>query len=282
MRRTLHNPRPITVDPARRWSRRQWLIGAGVLTATALGRATRVGRAAAGWLDDCCIGPFRCHADFSLDPYRPLLVDLQRLQSELTSALGIRSASGPVEIILVAERSSYRDLVRRRLRDVPQRRALFIKTGRRSEVLAYRHDQLPVDLRHECTHALLHGALDMVPLWLDEGLAEYFEVPAGQRPHGHPHLRRLRWNMRLGIIPPLKSLENKRGLEEMGPLEYQFSWGWVHFMLHGSHAAHGALRSFLADIQAGTPPGPLSERLMALDAAIERRMIGHFKRWRPV
>ena len=47
-------------------------------------------------------------------------------------------------------------------------------------------------------------------------------------------------------------------------------------------AAHGALRSFLADIQAGTPPGPLSQRLMALDARIERRMIAHFKRWRRV
>ncbi|OHB79159.1 MAG: hypothetical protein A2W31_18440 [Planctomycetes bacterium RBG_16_64_10] len=147
-------------------------------------------------------------------------------------------------------------------------------------MFAYRHQELSVDLRHECTHALLHSALDVVPLWLDEGLAEYFEVPAQQRVYDHPHLARLKWNMRLGIIPPLASLENKQKLEEMGALEYRFSWAWVHFMLHGSRGGLAALRSFLADIQAGTPPGRLSQRLVATDPQIEHRMIDHFKRWR--
>ena len=37
-------------------------------------------------------------------------------------------------------------------------------------------DRLEEDLRHEATHALLHVAVGDLPLWLDEGLAEYFEV----------------------------------------------------------------------------------------------------------
>ena len=48
------------------------------------------------------------------------------------------------------------------------------------KVFAYKSKALPVDVRHEGTHGLLHAALPMVPLWLDEGLAEYFEVPGRQ------------------------------------------------------------------------------------------------------
>ncbi|GIT30210.1 MAG: hypothetical protein Ct9H300mP1_22560 [Planctomycetaceae bacterium] len=41
----------------------------------------------------------------------------------------------------------------------------------------------PEDLRHEFTHGVLHSSLKRVPLWLDEGLAEYFEV-VGPKPGG--------------------------------------------------------------------------------------------------
>ena len=49
--------------------------------------------------------------------------------------------------------------------------------------------ELAVDLRHETTHAVLHGLLPMVPLWLDEGLAEYFEAPEANRLQRHPHFK---------------------------------------------------------------------------------------------
>ena len=42
-------------------------------------------------------------------------------------------------------------------------------------------DHLRTDLRHELTHALLHGVLKDVPLWLDEGLAGFFELPPDAR-----------------------------------------------------------------------------------------------------
>ena len=70
---------------------------------------------------------------------------------------------------------------------VPYRRALFVKSGSRGRVFAYEHEDLAVDVRHESTHALLHASLPMVPLWLDEGLAEYFEVAESQRAFDHPH-----------------------------------------------------------------------------------------------
>ena len=49
----------------------------------------------------------------------------------------------------------------------------------REDLLVYTYwgDRIQQDLRHELTHALLHSVLKDVPLWLDEGLAEYFELP---------------------------------------------------------------------------------------------------------
>ena len=54
--------------------------------------------------------------------------------------------------------------------------------------MAYRNPEFGNDLRHECTHALLHAVLPAVPLWLDEGLAKYFEVQRASRAYGHPYL----------------------------------------------------------------------------------------------
>ncbi len=261
------------------WSRRRFLAASSVLLATVLADTTPTCRAAIPWVDQRTVGPFRCHAGFDLHAYAGLLDDLHNLQSDLVRMLRIRPAETPIDIYLLSDGASYRELVEQRLPRVPYRRALYVKQGASSQVFVYRQDQLPVDLRHESTHALLHAVLDMVPLWLDEGLAEYFEVRPGQRVYGNPHLPKLKWNMRIGIIPSLASLEKKRRVEEMGVLEYRFSWAWVHFMLHGPARVHWELIRYLADIQAGTPPGRLSQRLADAIPDVEQRMVDHFKRW---
>jgi hypothetical protein len=119
----------------------------------------------------------------------------------------------------------------------------------------------------------------MVPLWLDEGLAEYFELAEDQRAFDHPHLSSLRWNLRLGIMPSLESLEERQELSEMGSMEYRYSWAWAHFMLHGPVAAHHALVGYLRDISLRRPPGRLSERLSHDVPEIERQLVQHFKHW---
>jgi hypothetical protein len=119
----------------------------------------------------------------------------------------------------------------------------------------------------------------MVPIWLDEGLAEYFEVPQTERAFDHPHFRTLRWNMRLGIIRTVSSLETKHDLEDMTATDYRFSWAWTHFMLHGPRAAYDELVRFFRDVRQGTPPGQLSSRLAAAVPDVENRMIAHFKHW---
>jgi hypothetical protein len=155
-------------------------------------------------------------------------------------------------------------------------------------VFAYRSAEFDVDVRHEGTHALLHADLALVPLWLDEGLAEYFEVPYDRRTFDHEHLAELKWqlskiNLAARIrpsFPSLERLEDLRDLNQMGATEYRQSWGWVHFMLHGSSEAHDELTQFLADIRAQTPPGKLSERLRRRIPNLDQKFTEHLRQWK--
>jgi hypothetical protein len=77
----------------------------------------------------------------------------------------------------------------------------------------------------------------------------------------------------------IEQLEQKSSLGAMGRVEYRFSWGWAHFMLHGPIAAHRVLVRYLADIRQGKPPGKLSQRLRRAVPHLDERMIQHFKYW---
>jgi hypothetical protein len=187
----------------------------------------------AEWADTRVIGPFVCHADFPLAEMGGLFTDLAQLQNDLMRVLEIPPARERIEVYLFHDQPSYREYVGRYLPQVPYRRALYVKLHGPGMVFAYRSREFDVDLRHECTHALLHAVLPIVPLWLDEGLAEYFEVPPAQRAYDNPHLSAVRWAVRFGMPPKLESLEKKSELSDMGKAEYRGAWAWVHFMIHG-------------------------------------------------
>ncbi len=253
------------------------LPAALVLLTGALLNGSRQCHADEGWADTRVTGPFTCRADFPLDSVEDLLGDLAQLQNDLVRCLGIRPADERIELYLFHDQRTYKKYLRQYLGDLPYRRALYLKKGGPGIVLAFASDQLAVDLRHECTHALLHSSLPMVPLWLDEGLAEYFELPPQQRAYDNPYLSTVRWNVRLGIVPRLDKLENESGLKSMGGADYRNAWAWTHFILHGSPDAHQELVAFLRDISASTPPGLLSRRLKQRLPDVEQRFSAHFR-----
>jgi hypothetical protein len=236
-------------------------------------------QAAAPWVDTRQSGPFICQATFPLGEYEPLLAELQQLQPELMRVLGVSPAPEPVYIYLFSDADSHRQFLKEHYPDVPYRRALFVKEGGLAGVYAYRHDELATDLRHECTHALLHASLPMVPLWLDEGLAKYFEVPEDQRAFDHPYFGSLRWDMRLGMIRTVSDLEQRHDLAEMGASEYRYSWAWVHYMLHGPKESHTVLVRYFAGVRRGEIAGNLSEQLEYAVPNSTERMVQHFKYW---
>ncbi len=261
-------PRPICTGSALALS----IIGALTVAATDC--------SAEGWVDHRQSGPFLCRAEFSLQSWDELLGELAQIQDCLVRYLGVPPAEGPIEVFLFSNKQSYAKYLAKHLPDVPYRRALFIKSQGVGRVYAYDSKELATDLRHECTHALLHAVLPLVPLWLDEGLAEYFEVPSGQRAFDHPHLKSVRWAVRFGKKPKLEDLENKGSIGSMGKSDYRYAWAWVHFMFHGSREAHGELVRFFADLRASSPPGLLSRRLRHRIRHPEKHLVTHFKTWK--
>jgi hypothetical protein len=232
------------------------------------------------WVDWRVTGPFVTRAEFALGPYEGLLRDLGRLQADLIRHLGVPPARQWIEIYLFDAKRAYADYLERQLPEVPYRPALFVKSRGVCRVYAYRDSELAVNLRHECTHALLHTVQPMVPLWLDEGLAEYYELAPDQRAFDNPYLKPLRWNARFRMVPHLAKLERLEGMEQMGAAEYRYAWAWVHFMLHGSKEAHTELVGYLAAIRAQTPPGLLSDHLSRALPSPYEQLLSHLKKWK--
>jgi hypothetical protein len=270
------------IDRIRYW--RQYLARASAIALAVFAAATS-GRGVAAqitWLDTRQIEPFVIQATFPLAEYDGLFLELPELQQEISRTLGVPPARTPINIFLFADAEQYRSYTERHFPKVPYRPALFIWDGGSPAVYTYRKPDLHVDLRHECTHALLHSVLPVVPLWLDEGLAKYFEVPNKQRASGHPYFDDLKWkwSLRLGMVRTIESLEQRQNLTEMDAADYRYSWAWVHFMLHGPEPAHQALVNYLTCYQQSVPAGKLSVRLAEAVPNPTGHMIQHFKNWR--
>ncbi len=235
---------------------------------------------AQGWVDVRVAGPFVVRADFPLAGLRELLGELARLQIDLNRALNVRPPSESIELYLFRNERTYRAYLRRHFPKKPYRRAYFIKENSPGKVLVQKSPEFAVDIRHECTHALLHSTLPMVPLWLDEGLAEYFEVAPKQRALHNPHLKSVKWAARFGLVASLQKLEKEDDYAKLSQYDYRDSWAWVHFMLHGPSEARHELIRFLADIQASTPPGTMSRRLARRLPSARSQLAQHFRTWR--
>ena len=160
------------------------------------------------WADHRAVGPFVCRADFSLQGHEQVFNDLADIQRDLYRRLGVPPGQEQIEVYLFRSRSSYHRYLKQWYPEIPSRRALFIKNNGPGKVLVYLSDELHTDMPHECTHALLHSSLPMVPLWLDEGLAEYYEVPPAARLYQNPHRTATVWNYRLWQRQTIADLEN--------------------------------------------------------------------------
>jgi hypothetical protein len=233
----------------------------------------------AQWVDRRSVEPFVCVSEFPLAEIEPLLAELGQLQADLAAALRLPAAQDRIDLYLFRNKSSYERFLAHNLPKIVYRRALYVKDQGPGRVYAYRSSQFDTDVRHECTHALLHAVLPVVPLWLDEGLAVYFEQPAEKRVFDNPQLSAVRWAIRLGGVQRLESLEKKQKTEQMERSDYKAAWAWVHFMLHGPPEAGDELIGFLANIQAGTPPGLLSQRLRSRLGNPAAQLSAHFHGW---
>ncbi|TWT94024.1 hypothetical protein Pla108_37350 [Botrimarina colliarenosi] len=260
-------------------TRRQALAAGLAAGASLLAGRSSLAAAEPVWVDQRQLGPFICRSAFRLDDRLLAEADLSRLEQELRRVLALGPCQTQVEVLLLGDAQQHRALIAERHPDAPYRRALYYQTQRRAVIYAYRHRELAIDLRHECTHALLHGDLAMVPLWLDEGLAEYFEPSTNERARGPGHLDAVVADAARGRLLTLASLESKHDLAQMTEVDYRYAWAWTHLLLHGPPIAAMQLWATLASLRRLEPPAAVSERLAATLGSPEQAFLQHFRAW---
>lgn len=231
----------------------------------------------AGWAEEFSAGNFVFRSEFPLSDVQNLLNDLADLQTDLQETLKVTCGEGEIQVHLFRSKSNYQRYLAVRVPDGVKRQAFFMPGTDAGRIYAYRHRGMETDVRHETTHALLRNALPYIPLWLDEGLAEYFEVPRHDRRRGQGHLAELRWAMRMGWKPDVPRLEAKRAFLEMGAKDYRDAWAVVAFLIDGPPEARSVLQTHLRQIESGGVPTPISELLREALPNYEQEIVRHLK-----
>jgi hypothetical protein len=224
------------------------------------------------------VSQFVFYSDRPLKPTAPLFQELSELRDQIFRDLKLPASNTVVQVYLFDDQEKYDRYMKFRYPELPRRRAFFVAhpgtPGGPRELLVFTFwgDHLRQDLRHELTHALLNSVIKEVPLWLDEGLAEYYELPPEKHGLNTLHLD----NIRQGLVAPdLAALERLSQVSQMGRPQYQESWAWVHLMLRGSPEARGVLLTYLQQLRDPGPPGPLLPKLRAVFPAPEEALARH-------
>ena len=217
-------------------------------------------------LHSVATGHFVINSDVRLDQDNVLVKELEELHDQVYDTLQLPEQRDPVHVYLFSDEASYRFYMHTTWKDLPPRRAYFVGTARERAVYSFISPQVKEDLRHEFTHGLLHATLQSVPLWLDEGLAEYFEVDASTPGAAHAsHLRELRMAESEKWNPNLYRLEMLTDFRDLTTRDYAESWAWVHFMLNDSEESAKVLLDYLTVLRSTKTP----KRLMpVLEAAV--------------
>jgi hypothetical protein len=218
------------------------------------------------------------YSDMELKPDHELFTELGELRDQVHRELQLPTANTVVQVFLFEDEDRYKRYMKLRYPELPPRRAFFIaqprSAGGADELLVYTYwgEHIRQDLRHELTHALLHSVLRDVPLWLDEGIAEYFELPPERMGVNAQHLEQLR---RGPFQPDLGRLEGLTKVVQMKPPEYRESWAWVHLMLDGPPEARKVLLKYLQALRGTEPAAKLLPQLKEAIASPDDALAAH-------
>jgi hypothetical protein len=215
--------------------------------------------------------------DFELDKSDALFTELDPLPEQVFGELKLPPSTAPVEVFLFDTQERYERFMQKKWPEFPRRRAYFLSQPRpggpdQLKIYTWMGDHIATDLRHELTHALLHGVLKDVPIWLDEGLAGYFELPPEQQGVNPQHLDTL---LHTAFRPDLARLEKLKQVGEMQKPEYREAWAWVYLMLRSGPGAKKVLHQYLQALRTDPNPGPLLPRLCEVVPDPEQALVDH-------
>ncbi|MGY8768039.1 MAG: DUF1570 domain-containing protein [Pirellulales bacterium] len=215
------------------------------------------------------------HAEFEIPQDSLVLSQLNTLSPDVSQTLQLKLNPTIVHIKLYATQQEYQNsVIFKGPSPFVNRRAVFMTSSLGSTVYSYWTDSIAIDLRHEVTHAYLNSTVPQLPLWLDEGLAEYFEVAPAQSRINHEHLELLakaraenRWQPNLERIAPM------RLSEEMESIHYAEAWLWTHFLLHSTNKA--LLTDYLQAKSRGELVDPLALKIRSEFENASQELLRH-------
>jgi hypothetical protein len=210
-----------------------------------------------------------------------MIEDLVALRSDVFRRLKLEPGTEPIQVHLYRSPQDLARITRQTGDPILQRRAYFLQTDEALRVYASWTYDVGTDLRHELTHGYLHSVRPSIPLWLDEGLAEYFEVPRSELGKHSDHLALLARLHRSGQANfDLERLESLTDPATFAQADYAISWLWVALLLSRPDTAESLANYFQALPMDGTSARPLSatlptvERQRLLREFLESRVSG--------
>jgi hypothetical protein len=219
------------------------------------------------------------HGDFPLAAHHRLFEELTSQRADLCRRLALPASDEPIHVYLFETQERFEGFMRLHHPEFPDRRAFFVETDTRLLIYAQWGDRMANDLRHEVTHGYLHSVVPNIPLWIDEGIAKYYEAPRTQCGMNRAMLDRLierinkeHWQ------PDLKRLEQFPSDYNMTQDDYAEAWAWAHFLMESRPESLEMLRSYLSDLRQGGTANPLSDRLAAKYDRPGDTLLEHVKR----
>ena len=231
------------------------------------------------------IAPYVFLSDVELNRNQDTFKELEGLRDQVYKELHLPAGTAVVKVYLFESEERYDRFMRSKYPDLPHRRAFFmvLPTALGGEnlvvytVWADRLQQVQQDLRHELTHALLNSVLKNIPIWLDEGLAEYFELPPERQGINASHLELLSHPPDGPVKFDLTRLEaiGSAEVEKMNRPEYREAWAWVHLLLRSTPEAKAVLVAYLQQLRTAHEPEPLLPKLAKVFPQPEQALEEH-------
>lgn len=208
------------------------------------------------------VSQLQIRSDVKISKNDPLLQELVELRDEITELLELPTPNRPVIVHLFKDEDRYAEYMQQQHPNLPARRAFFIGSPTELTVFAHWGPSMAEDLRHEYTHGVLHASLHSVPLWLDEGIAEYFETRTRDQKRRHPeHTSKLALAISNGWTPDLHRLEKIEQVSEMHREDYQEAWAWVHYLIHDCPDGRSLLVDYCDTLEVSNQPPRFAERV---------------------
>lgn len=219
------------------------------------------------------------HTDFKLPRRHRLLEELTALRGDISETLKLTPSEEPINVYLFEDDETYQSYMDKHHPEFPHRRAFFVKDDTTLTVYAYWGEKVAEDLRHEVTHGYLHASVQNLPLWLDEGLAEYHEVPRGRHGLNWQHIELLHKRLNNGQWKPnLERLDQILYPDELTQMDYAESWLWTHYFLETEAFRKEYLRAYIADLVANAEALPLPATVRKFESEPEKDIVLYLRR----